>query len=49
LRWAVPAASARLEAENWRDTRYTDFFLLLKHGSKWWIASKVFFFAHSRA
>jgi Putative lumazine-binding len=42
------AATARLEAENWRGTRYTDFFLLLKQGSEWRIASKVFF-AHSRA
>jgi hypothetical protein len=42
------AAAARLEVENWRGTRYTDFFLLLKHGSAWRIASKVFF-AHSRA
>jgi hypothetical protein len=42
------AASARLEAANWRGTRYTDFFLLLKQGSNWRIASKVFF-AHSRA
>jgi hypothetical protein len=41
------AAAARLEAENWRGTRYTDFFLLLKHGSEWRIASKIFF-AHSR-
>lgn len=42
------AAVARLEVENWRGTRYTDFFLLLKHGNAWRIASKVFF-AHSRA
>ena len=42
------AAMARLEAENWRGTRYTDFFVLLKPGADWKIASKVFF-AHSRA
>jgi hypothetical protein len=42
------AAMARLEAENWRGTRYTDFFVLLKFGADWRIASKVFF-AHSRA
>ncbi len=42
------AAMARLEAENWRGTRYTDFFVLLKTGADWKISSKVFF-AHSRA
>ena len=42
------AAMARLEARNWRGTRYTDFFVLLKQGEAWQIASKVFF-AHSRA
>ena len=42
------AAMARLEAENWRGTRYTDFFVLLKTGAGWRIASKVFS-AHSRA
>ena len=42
------AAMARLEAENWRGTRYTDFFVLLDTGAQWKIASKVFF-AHSRA
>jgi hypothetical protein len=42
------AAMARLEAENWRGTRYTDFFALLKIDADWRIASKVFF-AHSRA
>jgi hypothetical protein len=42
------AAMARLEAENWRGTRYTDFFVLLKPGTDWKIASKAFF-AHSRA
>lgn len=42
------AAMARLEAENWRGTRYTDFFVLLKRDDGWRIASKVFF-AHARA
>ena len=42
------AAMVRLEAVNWRGTRYTDFFVLLKRDGEWWIASKVFF-AHDRA
>jgi len=42
------AGMARLEARNWRGTRYTDFFVLLKQGDAWQIANKVFF-AHSRA
>ncbi|HXQ68201.1 MAG TPA: nuclear transport factor 2 family protein [Alphaproteobacteria bacterium] len=42
------AAMARLEARNWRGTRYTDFFVLVKQGDVWQISSKVFF-AHSRA
>jgi hypothetical protein len=42
------AAMARLEAENWRGTRYTDFFVLLNRAGEWHIASKVFF-AHARA
>ncbi len=42
------AASARVESENWRGTRYTDFFVLLQRDGHWKIASKVFF-AHSRA
>jgi hypothetical protein len=42
------AAMARLEALNWRGTRYTDFFVLTKRGDAWRIAGKVFF-AHSRA
>jgi hypothetical protein len=42
------AAMARLEAVNWRGTRYTDFFVLLRRGDEWRIASKVFF-AHDRA
>jgi hypothetical protein len=42
------AGMARLEARNWRGTRYTDFFVLLKQADVWRISSKVFF-AHSRA
>jgi len=42
------AAMARLEAVNWRGTRYTDFFVLLKRDGEWRIASKVFF-AHDCA
>jgi len=42
------AAMARLEAADWRGTRYTDFFVLLKREGGWRIANKVFF-AHSRA
>lgn len=45
---AGTAAMARLEARNWRGTRYTDFFVLLKRREGWKIASKVFF-AHARA
>ena len=42
------AAMVRLEAANWRGTRYTDFFVLLERDGEWRIASKVFF-AHDRA
>jgi hypothetical protein len=42
------AAMARLEALNWRGTRYTDFFVLTERKGGWRIAAKVFF-AHSRA
>jgi hypothetical protein len=42
------AAMARLEAENWRGTRYTDFFVLVIRDNVWRIASKVFF-AHAKA
>jgi hypothetical protein len=42
------AAMARLEAVNWRGTRYTDFFVLLEREGDWRIAGKVFF-AHDRA
>jgi hypothetical protein len=45
---AGSAAMARLEAENWRGTRYTDFFVLIVRDGVWQIASKVFF-AHTRA
>ena len=42
------AAMARLEARNWRGTRYTDFFVLVRRAEGWRIDSKVFF-AHLRA
>jgi hypothetical protein len=42
------AAMARLEARNWRGTRYTDFFVLIERDGAWQISSKAFF-AHSRA
>ncbi len=42
------AAMARLEALNWRGTRYTDFFVLVRRDDGWRIDSKVFF-AHLRA
>ena len=42
------AAMARLEAQNWRGTRYTDFFVLLNRAGAWRIASKAFF-AHAHA
>jgi hypothetical protein len=42
------AAMARLEAQNWRGTRYTDFFVLVRRDGGWRIDSKVFF-AHLRA
>jgi hypothetical protein len=42
------AGTVRLEARNWRGTRYTDFFLLVKRDGVWQISSKAFF-AHSRA
>ena len=42
------AGMARLEARNWRGTRYTDFFVLSKQDDNWRINSKVFY-AHSRA
>jgi hypothetical protein len=42
------AAMARLEALNWRGTRYTDFFVLVRSADGWQIDSKVFY-AHLRA
>ncbi len=42
------AAMVRLEALNWRGTRYTDFFVLVRRDDGWRIDSKVFF-AHLRA
>jgi hypothetical protein len=48
IEFAGSAAMARLEAENWRGTRYTDFFVLIIRDNAWRISSKVFF-AHTRA
>jgi hypothetical protein len=48
IEYSGNAAMARLEARNWRGTRYTDFFVFLKQDGIWRISSKVFF-AHSRA
>lgn len=48
IEYAGNAAMARLEALNWRGTRYTDFFVLTEQDGTWRIRSKVFF-AHSRA
>ena len=48
VEYAGNAGMARLEARNWRGTRYTDFFVLFKQSDGWRISSKVFF-AHSRA
>ncbi|KAF0105634.1 MAG: hypothetical protein FD144_272 [Rhodospirillaceae bacterium] len=45
---AGSAAMARLEALDWRGTRYTDFFVMVRRNSDWRIDSKVFH-AHSRA
>jgi hypothetical protein len=42
------AAMARLEALDWRGTRYTDFFVLIHEDGDWRIDSKVFF-AHRKA
>ena len=39
---------ARLEALDWRGTRYTDFFVLVRSDEGWRIDSKVFC-AHARA
>ncbi|MBV9015476.1 MAG: nuclear transport factor 2 family protein [Alphaproteobacteria bacterium] len=48
IEYSGNAGMARLEARNWRGTRYTDFFVLSKQGDSWGISSKVFY-AHSRA
>ena len=48
IEYAGNAGMARLEACNWRGTRYTDFFVLVKQANVWRISSKAFF-AHSRA
>lgn len=48
IEYAGNAAMARLEAQNWRGTRYTDFFVLIRENGGWRINSKVFF-AHARA
>lgn len=48
IEFSGSAAMARLEAENWRGTRYTDFFVLIERAGEWRIASKVFY-AHGRA
>lgn len=42
------AAMARLEALDWRGTRYTDFFVMIRRDGAWRIDSKVFH-AHARA
>lgn len=48
IEYAGNAAMARLEAQKWRGTRYTDFFVLMSQSDGWRIISKVFY-AHSRA
>ena len=48
IEYSGNAGMARLELRNWRGTRYTDFFVLVKQSDAWCISSKVFF-AHSRA
>jgi len=45
---AGAAAMARLEALDWRGTRYTDFFVMIRREGDWRIDSKVFH-AHARA
>jgi hypothetical protein len=42
------AAMARLEALDWRGTRYTDFFVMVRRDGSWLIDGKVFH-AHTRA
>lgn len=46
--YAGNAAMARLEALDWRGTRYTDFFLLVRRDDGWRISDKIFF-AHAKA
>ncbi len=48
LEYVGGAAMARLEALDWRGTRYTDFFVLVRREEGWRIDSKVFY-AHRRA
>ena len=48
IEYAGNAGMARLEARNWRGTRYTDFLVLLRQANVWRITSKVFF-AYSRS
>lgn len=36
-------AYARVEADNWFNSRYTDMFLLLKENNEWKILTKVFY------
>jgi hypothetical protein len=48
IEYAGNAGMARLEAQNWRGARYTDFFVLTEQDGFWRIMSKVFY-AHSRA
>jgi hypothetical protein len=48
IEWSGTAAMVRLEAQNWRGTRYTDFFVLLYRDGRWRITSKAFF-SHSTA
>ncbi len=37
-----PAASARVEIQNWGGHRFTDFFVLYKKDGQWQISSKVY-------
>jgi hypothetical protein len=48
IEYAGNAAMARVEACNWRGTRYTDFFVLSLLDNTWKISGKVFY-AHSRS
>ena len=42
IKYAGNVGMARLEARNWRGTRYTDFFVLVKQANVWRISSKAF-------